>query len=452
MKLAGGKSLFQLTCERAWALDGVAHTAVVTNIAYSFKTAEELAYEADKAVATTLLLEPYGRNTGPAIALAALWAETRFGPDVVLLVLAADHLIENQQSFAEAVAEAARLARRDGTLVLFGIRPTHPETGYGYIECGSAIPGSAALGVRRFVEKPSAEVAAQYLSAGNFVWNSGMFCFTAQSILTALQAHAPLVLDSARKVCKRSDLSDVGQITFDSASFADLPNISIDYAVMEKARNVAVIPCSIGWNDIGSWKAVAEVRAGDEFGNTSEGNAILHNSRGTYVHSTDRLVAAVGVEDLVVVDTGDAVLVAHKSSAQDVREVVARLKERGHPAALEHVTVRRPWGSYTAIEEGPGFKIKRIVVKPGQALSLQFHHRRAEHWVVVKGEAIVQIGDVEHVTRTGEYRFIPLGERHRLTNRTADPVEIVEVQIGDYLGEDDIVRLDDNYGRTSHLT
>jgi mannose-1-phosphate guanylyltransferase len=308
------------------------------------------------------------------------------------------------------------------------------------------------MGVCRFVEKPSAEVAARYLSAGNFVWNSGMFCFTAQSILTALQTHAPLVLDSARKVCKRSDLSDVGQITFDSAAFADLPNISIDYAVMEKARNVAVIPCSIGWNDIGSWKAFAEAHAGDEFGNTSEGNAILHNSRGTYVHSTDRLVAAVGVEDLVVVDTGDAVLVAHKSSAQDVREVVARLKERGHPAAVEHVTVRRPWGAYTAIEEGPGFKIKRIVVKPGQALSLQFHHRRAEHWVVVKGEAIVQIGNVEHVTRTGEYRFIPLGERHRLTNRTADPVEIVEVQIGDYLGEDDIVRLDDKYGRTSDLT
>jgi mannose-1-phosphate guanylyltransferase len=221
---------------------------------------------------------------------------------------------------------------------------------------------------------------------------------------------------------------------------------------MEKARNVAVIPCSFGWNDIGSWKAVAEVHSGDESGNAFQGNAILLNSRGTYVHSTNRLVAAVGVEDLVVVDTSDAVLVAHKSSAQDVRDVVAKLKERGHPAALEHVTVRRPWGSYTAIEEGPGFKIKRIVVNPGQALSLQYHHKRAEHWVVVKGEAIVQIGEVEYVTRTGQYRFIPRGERHRLTNRTADPVELVEVQIGDYLGEDDIVRLDDNYGRTSHLT
>jgi mannose-1-phosphate guanylyltransferase len=302
------------------------------------------------------------------------------------------------------------------------------------------------------VEKPSAAVAQQYLEAGNFVWNSGMFCFTARSILAALQQHAPEVLAPAREVALGSDLSGNGQVSFDATAFARLPNISIDYAVMEKARNVAVIPCEFGWSDIGSWKAVAEVQGGDEFGNIAQGDAILFDSRGTYVHSTDRLVATVGVDDLVVVDTADAVLVAHKSSAQNVREIVAKLKARAHPAAIDHATVRRPWGSFTSIEEGPGFKIKRIVVNPGQALSLQFHHRRAEHWVVVKGEAIVQIGDVEHVTRVGEHRFIPLGERHRLSNRTEEPVELVEVQIGDYLGEDDIVRLDDNYGRSSALT
>jgi len=448
MKLAHGKSLLQLTCERAWALPGVSHAAVVTNMAYSYKTAEELMVESG-AGQTTLLLEPVGRNTAPAIALSALWAEAQFGPDAVMLVLAADHLIEDQAAFAAAVADAAGLAQREGRLVLFGIKPTSPETGYGYIEYGSGIPGSNACEARRFVEKPSAAVARGYVESGNFVWNSGMFCFTVRSILAALAQNAPAVLEAARRVASRSDLAAAGQVSFDPALFSELPNISIDYAVMEKAKNVAVIPCSFGWSDIGSWKAVAEVHATDEAGNATEGNAILLNSRGTYVRSEDRLIAVVGVEDLVVIDTPDAVLVAHKTSSQHVRDVVAQLKLRGHRSASEHTTVRRPWGSYTSIEEGPGFKIKRIVVNPGQSLSLQFHHKRAEHWVVVRGEAIVQIGEQEHPTRAGEYRYIPLGETHRLTNRTDEPMELVEVQIGEYLGEDDIVRLVDNYGRAS---
>jgi mannose-1-phosphate guanylyltransferase/mannose-6-phosphate isomerase len=448
MKLAHGKSLLQLTCERAWALPGVSRAAVVTNMAYSYKTAEELMAESG-AGQTTLLLEPVGRNTAPAIALSALWAESQFGDDAVLLVLAADHLIDDRAGFSAVVANAAGLAQGEGRLVLFGITPAGPETGYGYIECGSGIPGTEAFEVRRFVEKPTAETALRYVERGDFVWNSGMFCFTVRSILTALALYAPAVLESARHVAERSDLTAAGQVTFDPALFSELPNISIDYAVMEKANNVAVLPCSFGWSDIGSWKAVAEVHATDDAGNATEGNAILLNSRGTYVRAEDRLVAAVGVEDLVVIDTRDAVLVAHKTSSQHVRDVVAQLKVRGQRSASEHITVSRPWGSYTSIEEGHGFKIKRIVVNPGQSLSLQLHHKRAEHWVVVRGEAIVQIGEQEYLTGAGEHRYIPLGEKHRLTNRTGETMELVEVQIGEYLGEDDIVRLADNYGRVA---
>jgi mannose-1-phosphate guanylyltransferase len=446
MKLAGGKSLLQLTWERAWALPGVSHAAVVTNMAYSYKTAEELMDESG-AKQISMLLEPVGRNTAPAIALAALWARTQFGDDTVILVLAADHLIDRQAEFATAVEDAARLAQREGRLVLFGIEPTGPETGYGYIEWGASIPGSRSHEVVRFVEKPSLDKAKEYLRVGQFVWNSGMFCFTAAAIIQALELHAPEVLAAARKVADASNLPARDQVTFDAALFDEMPDISIDYAVMEKAENVAVIPCAFGWSDIGSWKAVAQTHETDAQGNSTEGNVILVDARGTYVRSENRLVAAVGVDDLVVIDTADAVLVAHKESAQQVKDIVARLKSSGHVAAREHLTVHRPWGSFRTIEEGPGFKIKSIVVKPHQSLSLQFHHRRAEHWVVVAGDAVVQVGDVEYPTRPGEYRFIPLGEKHRLSNRTTQPVELVEVQIGEYLGEDDIVRLIDNYGR-----
>jgi mannose-1-phosphate guanylyltransferase len=446
MKLAGGKSLLQLTWERAWALPGVSHAAVVTNMAYSYKTAEELMDESG-AKQISMLLEPIGRNTAPAIALAALWTEAQYGGSTVILVLAADHLIDRQSEFEAAVMDAAALARREGRLVLFGIEPSGPETGYGYIEWGASIENSRSHEVVRFVEKPSLAKAKEYLSAGNFVWNSGMFCFTADAILRALERHAPQVLAAARRVASRSDLAAHSQITFDATLFSEMPDISIDYAVMEKSKNVAVIPCAFGWSDIGSWKAVAQAHETDDQGNTTEGNAILVNARGTYVRSEDRLVAAVGVEDLVVIDTADAVLVAHKESSQQVKDIVARLKSQGHVSAREHVTVNRPWGSYTTIEEKPGFKIKRIVVNPHQSLSLQLHHKRAEHWVLVAGEAVVQIGDTEYSTRPGEYRFIPLGEKHRLSNRTGQLVELVEVQFGEYLGEDDIVRLVDDYGR-----
>jgi len=445
MRVAGGGSLLQRTFERANRLPGVVGTAVVTNIAYSYKTVEELMDES-AAGSLTLLLEPTGRNTAPAVAVAALWAKAKHGGDVVLLVLPADHLIGSEEQFVSAAVEAARVAAGSEQLVLFGIKPTGPETGFGYIECGPRIGETSALEVARFVEKPSVDKAVEYLAKGNFVWNSGMFCFTADQILRAMEQHAPDVFQAARALIAATDMSGP-QVTLDPGLFARLPNISIDYAVMERAERVAVIPCEFGWNDIGSWKAVSETVTTDENGNSTEGNAVLIDSRRTYIRSQNRLVAAVGVEDLIVVDTPDAVLVAHKDASQQVKEIVARLREQGNLAATEHPTVERPWGTYTTLIEGSQFKVKRITVRPGSALSLQFHHKRAEHWVVVGGTALVQVGDQEFITRSGEYRYIPLGEKHRLTNVGSDMLELIEVQCGTYLGEDDIVRLVDNYGR-----
>jgi len=446
MKIAGGKSLLQLTWERACALPGVSHAAVVTNMAYSYKTAEEL-MDQSGARQISLLLEPVGRNTAPAVALAALWAQAKFGTDVVLLVLAADHLIDQQAGFNDAVADAAALARREGRLVLFGIEPSGPDTGYGYIEYGTQIAGSRAHRVARFVEKPSIDKATEYLRAGNFVWNSGMFCFTAAAVLAALEQHAPQVLQAAQRVAQRSPMSSSGQVLFDAAAFGELPDISIDYAVMEKAANVAVIPCAFGWSDIGSWKAVAETRETDEAGNSTEGDTILVNSRRTYLRSEDRLVAAVGVEDLVVIDTPDAVLVAHKDSSQQVKDIVAKLKRDGHITAKEHLTVQRPWGKYTVLHEAPQFKVKRIEVNPGKKLSLQLHHKRSEHWVVVQGSARLTVGEQIATLAPNESIYVPMQVKHRIENATDQTLVMVEVQCGDYLGEDDIVRFSDDFGR-----
>ena len=446
MKIAGGKSLLQLTWERACALPGVSHAAVVTNMAYSYKTVEELMDETG-AKQISLLLEPVGRNTAPAVALAALWAQAKFGSDVVLVVLAADHLIDKPAEFNEAVTDAAALAQREGRLVLFGIEPSGPDTGYGYIEWGTRIAGSRAHEVARFVEKPSIEKATEYLRAGNFVWNSGMFCFTAAAILAALEQHAPQVLQAALRVAQQSAMDATGQVLFDAASFGELPDISIDYAVMEKAANVALIPCAFGWSDIGSWKAVAETRETDEAGNSTEGDTILVNSRRTYLRSEDRLVAAVGVEDLVVIDTPDAVLVAHKDSSQQVKDIVAKLKRNGHITAKEHLTVQRPWGKYTVLHEAPQFKVKRIEVNPGKKLSLQMHHKRSEHWVVVQGTARVTVGERVVDLAPNESIYVPMQIQHRIENATDQALTMVEVQCGDYLGEDDIVRFSDDFGR-----
>ncbi len=371
-----------------------------------------------------------------------------------MLVLPADHLIRDNVAFAIAVDRAVEVASA-GALVTFGITPAHAETGFGYIECGAPIdrdPGSPPVVVaKRFVEKPAAALAQQYLAAGSYVWNSGMFCFTAGAILDAFARHAPAVLDALRPVWNTIEArATTPMMEIDAALFAAVPDISIDYAVMEpaaEAGEVAVVRGAFDWSDVGSWQAVSDLSEPDHDGNRGRGERVSIATSGTYVHAEDRIVATVGVENLVIIDTADAVLVAHRDHLQRVKEVVGELKARGHEAYKLHKTVARPWGAYTVLQDGPRFKIKRIEVKPGASLSLQLHHRRSEHWVVVCGTAEVTRDDDVFALTSNESTFIPVETRHRLANRGTEPLVMIEVQCGDYLGEDDIVRYDDMYGR-----
>ena len=456
MPLPDGETLLAKTASRALALDGVDTLLTVTNRDFYFHTKDTYAALDATGAAAVYLLEPFGRNTAPAVALGALCAQARGLGDRALLVMPADHLIRDQRAFAHAVARAAAIAA-DGMLVTFGIAPTHPETGFGYIECGELLAGAdgeapAAYRARRFIEKPVLAVARDYVSAGHYVWNSGMFAFTADAILAAFARHAPGVLAAVRGVANAlADLGSSTMIEIDAALFAAVPDISIDYAIMERAAEageVAVVRGVFDWSDVGSWQAVAALTAADDSGNRGHGERVAIATRGTYVHAGDRIVATVGVEDLVIVDTADAVLVAHRDHLQRVKDVVGELKARGHEAYRLHRTVSRPWGAYTVLEEAPGFKIKRIEVRPGAALSLQLHHRRTEHWVVVQGVAHVTNGEREFDVHPNESTYIPVETRHRLENRGSEPLVIIEVQCGDYLGEDDIVRFDDKYGRT----
>lgn len=451
IQLPDGQSLLQKTFLRASGLDAVAEVLTVTNRDYYFKTKDE--YQAcASGVTVSFLLEPCGRNTMPAVALAALQVMATHGPQACLLVLPADHLISDLPAFAAAVTNAKELAEK-GYLVTFGIQPTVPETGFGYIEAGDDIETKVGSGrtARRFVEKPDTATAEEYLSAGNFYWNSGMFCFRAGALLDAMDSACPVVLQAARAcwiATEATTPAGANMIDCDAASFAAQPDISIDYALMEKAANVAVVPCAIGWSDIGSWNALGELVAADNEGNRILGEAVMVGSRNNYVQTENHVVAAVGVENLVIVDTQDAVLVAHKNSTQDVKKVVAQLKQRGHEAYRLHRTVSRPWGTYTVLEEGSRFKIKRIEVKPGASLSLQMHHHRSEHWIVVSGMAKVTNGDRELFINTNESTYIPAGHKHRLENPGILDLVMIEVQSGEYLGEDDIVRFQDQYGRS----
>jgi mannose-1-phosphate guanylyltransferase/mannose-6-phosphate isomerase len=448
MKLGGDLSLLQRTLKRALPLCDKGRAAIVTNREYQFKTREEIDHVvAGRDIAVTQLLEPIGRNTAPAIAIAALWAE-EIEPGSTLLVLSADHLIPDEAAFQECARQAMDIAA-DRSFVLFGIQPTGPETGFGYIEAGAAVQGCAALPVRRFVEKPDAERALQFLQAGNFYWNSGMFAFRSDAVIDALARYAPEVLNAARTAwAATKDHGNRSKIDLAPAEFALCPDISIDYAVMERAVNVKVLPSRFNWSDIGSWKAVAEQLEADAQGNTTVGETMLVDTRNTHIQSDDRLVAAVGVDDLLVVDTPDALLVASKSASQQVKEIVSRLKLRGHEAAKVHKTVARPWGTYTVLHEGPRFKMKRIEVKPHEQLSLQMHHHRSEHWIVVEGTAKVTCDEKLMLLSANESTYIPIGAKHRLENPGVIDLVIIEVQCGDYLGEDDIVRFSDVYGRT----
>ncbi len=449
MTLPDGQNLIQKTFLRASRLPGVSEVLTVTNRELLFKTEDEYSTVNKAGHGQSYILEPFGRNTAAAVAMAALQLQKAHGDDAQMLVLAADHLIQDEQAFAQAVANAQQLAA-DGWLVTFGIQPQYPETGFGYIEAAKASSLQGGLEVARFVEKPDLKTAESYIAAGNYFWNSGMFCFRIGTVLAEFQAHAPQVLEAALATIEQSRLatsSGYSCLTLDPEQFGKLPNISIDYALMERSSKVATVPCDIGWSDIGSWNAVSELTAADENGNRFEGEVLTHGSSNNYVNSEGRLTALVGVEDLLVIDTPDAILIAHKDHAQDVKHIVGELKAKSHTTHLLHQTVHRPWGTYTTLENGERFKIKRIVVKPGASLSLQMHHHRSEHWIVVSGTAVVVNDMQELMLNTNESTFIRAGHKHRLKNPGVIDLVLIEVQSGDYLGEDDIVRFEDNYGR-----
>jgi mannose-1-phosphate guanylyltransferase/mannose-6-phosphate isomerase len=442
MQLADGESLLQKTYARALRLPGVREVVTVTNRDLYFKTADEYASACpQEAVPATFLLEPFGRNTAAAVAAAALQVQQTHGDQALMLVLPADHLIADQPAFRAAVELAMHIAR-DGNIVTFGIRPDRAETGFGYIE----FEGHT---VRRFVEKPDAATAAEYLRSGRFLWNSGMFCFKAGAMLAEMAALCPEILEATR-ACLSNARTSIGpalrQVEFQAESFGKVPEDSIDYAVMERTGMASIVPCEIGWSDIGSWIAVSELSDPDGQGNRINGRTVLHDTRDCYFQS-DRLIGAVGVRDLVVIDTPDALLVADRSRAQDVKQLFSQLKAAGDDAHKLHRTVHRPWGTYSVLEEGPNFKIKRIEVKPGASLSLQMHHHRSEHWIVVSGAAEVVNGERQLTLKSNESTYIPAGNKHRLTNPGRIGLVIIEVQSGDYLGEDDIVRFEDKYGR-----
>lgn len=446
IRLADGQSLLQKAWLRGTVLPDVAETLTVTNRDLFFKSEDEYrevaASSGNQDLVNRFILEPFGRNTAPAIAAAALHVAATHGENTCLLVLAADHLIADQTAFSQAVMKAMELAAL-GKLVTFGIQPDMPETGYGYIEAD----GNE---VKRFVEKPDLETAQKYIASGRYLWNSGMFCFQAGSMLREMQLHCPAILAAIRDCIAQSRSAEgkgFSQLNLDAVAFKLVPDDSIDYAVMEKSRNVAVVPCSIGWSDIGSWTALGDLTAPDAQGNRIEGEVVLHDVNNCYIQSNQRIVGAVGVKDLVIIDTPDAVLIADRSRAQDVKHLYTRLKAQDHEAHRLHCTVHRPWGTYTVLEEGPHFKIKRIEVKPGASLSLQMHHHRSEHWIVVSGMARVVNGEKELFVNTNESTYIPAGHKHRLENPGLLTLVMIEVQSGEYLGEDDIVRFEDVYGR-----
>ena len=444
IRLADGTSLLGRTLARAAGIAGVRDVVTVTNREYYFLTKDE--YAAREGLAHAFLLEPAGRNTAPAIAAAAFYAAGRHGRDCELLVLPADHLIADEARFGAAV-ESARALAKNGALVTFGVAPTRAETGYGYIECGAPVDGNGSCRVQRFIEKPAAEKARELIETGRFLWNSGMFLFRAGAFLDALERCDAALYGEARASWEATAPAEGDKISLHPQRFAALPDISVDYAVMEKHPDVMVVRAAFDWNDIGSWNALGMLTGADAQGNRTQGETVLMDAKNCYIQTDSRVVAAVGVEDLVIVDTPDALLVASKSRVQDVKQVVQRLKLTNHAAHLLHRTTHRPWGTYTVLEEGNGFKIKRIEVRPGGSLSLQMHHHRSEHWVVISGNARVVNGEQELDVAPNESTFIPPGRKHRLSNPGTERLVIIEVQTGAYLGEDDIVRFEDVYGR-----
>jgi mannose-1-phosphate guanylyltransferase/mannose-6-phosphate isomerase len=442
LALAGKGTLFQQTIARTRALPGVSAPIVVASGDHRFLAADQLLEAGIEGA--TIMLEPLARNTAPAIALGALQALQR-DADALLLVLPADHLIGDTAAFVAAVKQAIPLAEQDW-LVTFGIRPDRPETGFGYIRRAEAI-GNHGFRVAQFVEKPDLITAESYLADGGYDWNSGMFLFKASRYLEELANHAPIMLAKVREAHARASV-DLDFVRIASDDFASVPDRSIDYAVMEKTTRAAVIPVNCQWSDIGSWSALWLTGDKDAQGNVCEGDTLGIDTHNSLLRSHDRhLLATVGVDDLIVVTTSDATLVAHRDAAQDVKKIVEQLKAAGRSEHSLHRVVHRPWGNYDSLEAGERFQVKRIQVKPGASLSLQKHHHRAEHWIVVSGTAEVTCDDKVFLLGENQSTYIPLGSKHRLRNPGKVPLELIEVQSGSYLGEDDIVRFDDVYGR-----
>lgn len=440
LALAGERTLIQDTVLRV-RMEGAAPPLLICNDEHRFLIAEQM-----REIGVTpaaIVLEPVARNTAPAAAIAALKIAKQQKDGIVLLV-PSDHVVRDEQAFARALDIAAGVAAKGG-IVTFGIRPSKPETGYGYIETdGEIAPGAYA--VARFTEKPDAATAQRWLDDGRHLWNSGMFVFRADAMIEELQQHAPQVLKAARDALAKAK-TDLDFLRLDRDAFARAPEISIDYAVMERTKRAAVVPANFGWSDVGSWAALWELAERDGANNSFSGDVLMEDSHGCFVRAEKGVTALLGVEDLVIVVTSDAVLVANRNRAQDVKAIVDRLKARGGSEHLNHPKVFRPWGSFEGIDQGDRYQVKQIVVKPGERLSLQMHHHRAEHWVVVEGAARVTRNDETFTLNENESVFIPRGAKHRLENAGDKPLRLIEVQSGEYLGEDDIVRFEDSYGR-----
>jgi mannose-1-phosphate guanylyltransferase/mannose-6-phosphate isomerase len=450
LKLNSDRSLLQQTVERLLKVYSPEDIVVMTNNKYKFHVLSDMnALSESKHLppVSNMILEPAGRNTAPAIALGIKYCLEQLGckEDEVLFICPSDHIIRPVDKFAGYIRLSEEIAQK-GQIVTFGIKPTRPETGYGYIKAGKAVSLQAGrqdrryFKVEKFAEKPDIKTARGYVKEGNYFWNSGMFAFSIGTMMKEFRKHSPVIR-------KMLDMS------FDDivSNFKDMPDISIDYAVAEKSNRIAILPLDLYWNDIGSWDSLYDVVDKDDMGNVRMGDTISIDTKDTLVISSKRLISTIGIEDCLIIDTDDAVLVAKKGETQKVREIVNRLKTDNRKEALEHLTTYRPWGSYTVLEEGERYKIKRIVVNPGERLSLQMHYHRSEHWVVVRGAAKVTIGDKDVHIHENESAYVPKSTLHRLENPGKVPLEIIEVQNGEYVGEDDIVRLDDVYGRTKKL-
>lgn len=444
LPLVDGKSLFELTLDRCKAIDEVRPPLIITSEDHRFLLKDLLEQNEEKVLTT--ILEPQGKSTAPAVALAAMCAMEATGEDPLLLVLPADHIIDDKDGFVHSVLQGVQAARK-GHMVTFGIQPQYPETGYGYIHASKPIPGLSLSKVEAFIEKPELNVAQGFVKSGDYYWNSGMFLFQASAFLAELEKYAPEMLEQVKQAWQTKTQEDDGFVP--GPAWQDIKEDSIDYAVMEKTQMGALFPLQSTWQDVGSWSALSDVLTKNEEGNTKVGDVFAKDTHQSLLVANKRMIAAVGLKDIVVVETPDVVLVADKNHSQALKPLVSHLKEMGRKEVINHSHVHRPWGSFESIDQGARYQVKRITVNVGAALSLQMHHHRSEHWVVVRGTARVTRGEEVFLLSENQSTYIPIGEKHRLENIGKIPLEIIEVQSGSYLGEDDIIRFDDQYGRSA---